>query len=379
VSRLRVTSVRPAEAADLNALAEIENRAGRRFDSVMDTSWWPSAPDGRTRSQDGTVLVVGQPIVGFIHVTHGIGRSHIEEIAVLPEFGRHGIGTMLLRAALGVALDRGDDLITLTTFADVAWNRPWYAVHGFTPWVGAVPADLAERRIGELPLERGGRRVLMVRQLRDDPKPIPAVSVIPLRDGPGGLEGFVQYRVATMDFAANAVVFPGGRIDADDRESAAPLPAEVSARHTAAWRDTTAADVGGPATLVATGRREVGEEAAADVDATDLVPWDNWITPIDTPKRFDVYFFVAPVRGAAAATWRHTTSEAHDSRWERLVDVARAAETGELLLLPPTRTIVDELVALGSLAAVLTADPRIRPVRHDLEGPRPRAKGSAAR
>ena len=36
----------------------------------------------------------------------------------------------------------------------------------------------------------------------------------------GGLEVFVQHRVSTMDFAAGAVVFPGGRVDPVDSEAA---------------------------------------------------------------------------------------------------------------------------------------------------------------
>ena len=51
----------------------------------------------------------------------------------------------------------------------------------------------------------------------------PAVSVLMIRDGATGLEVFVQHRVSTMDFAAGVVVFPGGRVDPIDEQTAAAI------------------------------------------------------------------------------------------------------------------------------------------------------------
>ena len=83
-------------------------------------------------------------------------------------------------------------------------------------------------------LDAGGPRIIMSVPLATTTvAPRPAVSVIPLRDGPGGVEVFVQHRQSTMDFAAGAVVFPGGRCDPGDVTAGAgiPLPPEVEAEH----------------------------------------------------------------------------------------------------------------------------------------------------
>lgn len=384
--RLTVTAVRRAQPDDLADLAGIESAAATGFSALMDTTSWPAPPTGAERAATpaSAVLVVGEPALGFAHIVGLDQAAHLAEISVHPAAQGQGIGDMLLAAALGVALDAGHPELTLTTFAELPWNGPWYARRGFREvtaqsrpdvWARMAPVLAAEEGSG---LSRGGRRIAMARDLLDQPVPIPAVSVLPLREGPDGLQAFVQFRVATMDFAAGAVVFPGGRIDPGDRGGAALLAPQRLAAHVRAWRHTgfeaLAADPSAAAaTLVATGVREVREETGADLDAAALIPWDNWITPIASRKRFDVYFFVAPVGAAQAPQWRHTTTEAHRSEWVALAALAAGAESGELLLLPPTRTLVDELLALGSLAAIRRLIPRIRAVRHDLDDPRPRA------
>ena len=383
-SRLRVTSIRYADAADLPLLAGIEEAADARFAEVsaalgIDHERFPAgAPSGRERAAEpGFLLVVGAPVVGFAHVLDIEGHAVVEQLSVRPEAGGQGLGTGLLRAAMGVAMQRGYGSLHLRTFAEVAWNAPFYARHGFEEvadpaWI--APLVAAEKRVE---LTRWGRRVTMARPLVDEPAPVPAVSVIPLRDGPHGVEAFVQFRVGTMDFAANAAVFPGGRIDPVDFATRTEVAEEVLHRHALRWAQTGAAALRGhprnsAALLLATGVREVAEEASARVDPGTLVPWDNWITPIDCPKRFDVYFFVVAVPAGEEGRWRHTTSEAHDSRWVPLTDLARSAEAGEVLLLPPTRTIVDELLTFADVEAILAARPQIVPVRHDLEVRRPR-------
>lgn len=390
--RLSVTSVRPAGPDDLARLQEIEVAADRAFGEVFDVSDWPPPPTGAERAAEpGFILVVGQPAVGFAHVIElspeDRSRVHLEQLSVLPDAARHGLGTMLLLAALGVALERGHDQITLMTYADVPWNRPWYARHGFREIDLARLAGTAERDTARLleplrrtearlGLERHGRRVAMIRTLVDEPAPLPAVSVIPLRDGPHGLEAFVQHRASTMDFAPGAVVFPGGRVDPRDVRTghALALPADVVTTHAHRWRHTTYGGLQGDAeqrvrTLLATGVRELAEETGVVVAPRRLVPWDSWVTPIGYRKRFDVSFFVLPVERDALA---HTTTEATDSEWLPVDDLVARAEARELALVPPTRTIVDELQRLASVKAVLDLHPVIESVRHDVTPLRPR-------
>jgi 8-oxo-dGTP pyrophosphatase MutT (NUDIX family) len=228
----------------------------------------------------------------------------------------------------------------------------------------------------QLGLDRHGRRVAMARRLVDEPTPIPAVSVIPLRDGPNGLEAFVQHRAATMDFVPGAVVFPGGRVDPSDAVSGRTLalPADLLTAQARRWRHTPYGGSDGDAgqrvrTLLATAVRELAEETGVVVAPRRLVPWDSWVTPVGYGKRFDVAFFVLPVE---EETFGHTTTEATGSEWLPIDELVSRAEARELALVPPTRTIVDELQCLGSVAAVLALQPVIEAVHHDVTPLRPR-------
>ena len=82
----------------------------------------------------------------------------------------------------------------------------------------------------------------------DPASPAPSASVILVRDGATGLETYSLHRHARMPFAASAVVFPGGRVDAVD-----------------------AAGGGDPARACAL--RETAEETGVALTFDDLVPW----------------------------------------------------------------------------------------------------------
>ncbi len=271
------------------------------------------------------MLVIGQPALGLVRVEAVAGRWRVADLTVPDRPDADDLAHYLLDAALGMALDRGATRVAVPT------------------------ASGTEER-----------------SLADEPAPRPAVSVIPLRERAGRLEVFVQHRVATMDAFAGVVVFPGGRVD--DADAAAGAALDLLDAHARRW----AATPHDPRTLLATGIRELAEETGAVVDPARLVPWDNWITPIGYRRRFDVAFFLLPDADDAHV---HATTEASASEWLTLDDLVARTEAGHVAMVPPTRTLVDELHRLGSIDAALAvagASGPIEPVRHDVSGPRPR-------
>lgn len=127
----------PAEAGDLVALPAIELAAATLFaaDDLPAAQRDDTMPlDALAAAHAGGRLWVardatGRP-VGFAVADVVDGRPHLSEVSVHPDHGRRRLGTRLLDAVAAWAHGRGD-LLTLTTFAHVAWNAPFYARRGF--------------------------------------------------------------------------------------------------------------------------------------------------------------------------------------------------------------------------------------------------------
>lgn len=160
-------SIRPAEDRDLDLLAGLEDASDSTFASIFDVSKWGESAPGRERAAEpGFILVSGDPPVGFAHVLDLAGHAYLEQVSVHPDHGRQGIGGALVEAVCREAAARGHTEISLRTFADVPWNGPFYARHGFAElavepdWM--TPLREAEEAFG---LGRHGRRVAMSRRL----------------------------------------------------------------------------------------------------------------------------------------------------------------------------------------------------------------------
>lgn len=159
--------VRPARTGDLALLPAIEAEADRLFDGIG-VGPLPPAAGVDELAAASCVLVAGRPPVGFARMEIVDGRAHLEQLSVHPAHGRQGIGARLLDACCRWAAEEGHVVVTLCTFADVAWNAPFYARHGFVP----VPEDrltpglrALRRREVELGLDAKGRRTVMVKSL----------------------------------------------------------------------------------------------------------------------------------------------------------------------------------------------------------------------
>ena len=200
-----------------------------------------------------------------------------------------------------------------------------------------------------------------------------AVSAIPVRQGAGGhLETFVQHRARTMDFAAEVVVFPGGRVSQDDYTTPQDMAPDDAwlVRHQTAWARTWVAETDPERylrtcrALVRACQREVLEETGWSVRPEAWIPWANWVTPPDLPKRFDTYFFVVAV--AEGDVLSHQTTEADNSEWRTVTSLLGDYEEGRLRLMRPTLALLDQLrdvAAPGDLVTPAGAVVPCRPLR----------------
>lgn len=94
----------------------------------------------------------GEP-VGFVWLdTEDEAGIGLAEIDVLPDWGGQGIGAALLERACAWARAAGYRQINLGTLADVPWNAPFYARHGFVEVDKSDPAFAFAR---ERDLENG--------------------------------------------------------------------------------------------------------------------------------------------------------------------------------------------------------------------------------
>jgi 8-oxo-dGTP pyrophosphatase MutT (NUDIX family) len=207
--------------------------------------------------------------------------------------------------------------------------------------------------------------------------PRPAATVMLLRDGPAGIEVFMVVRHRQIEFASGALVFPGGRVDPEDRILAqgprcagpAGLDPDQLALRVAAIREVfeecgvlLARPRGATGLIDARRLRAIapGSGFAPMLEKQDLVlgtelltRFAHWITPPAVPKRFDTHFFVAraPVDHLAV----HDGTESVDSVWIQPARALAEAAEGRWKLVFPTRLNLQKLARWSTTAAVIEA------------------------
>lgn len=132
--------LRAATADDFVHLQDIEIRAGALFvDAGMPEIAEHPPPSLAELAGAAALFVVveGDDRLGYAWVEIVDGHTHLEQLSVVPEHGRRGIGTRLLDEVAAWARARGDDEVTLTTFRDIPFNAPLYERRGFV----AIPDD----------------------------------------------------------------------------------------------------------------------------------------------------------------------------------------------------------------------------------------------
>ncbi|HEX8776761.1 MAG TPA: GNAT family N-acetyltransferase, partial [Rhodanobacter sp.] len=128
----------PARLDQADTLCDIERAAQELF---RGHPAWPSYA-AATMDAQALAVAIGAgrvwvamdedgSVAGFVGVEVEDGEVGIAEIDVLPSRGRRGIGAALLEHACAWAAESGYPSMVLGTLADVPWNAPFYARHGF--------------------------------------------------------------------------------------------------------------------------------------------------------------------------------------------------------------------------------------------------------
>lgn len=172
--------IRAVRHADLHLLRDIERAAGESFRHIgmpeiadddplplttladyhrAGRAWVATDTTDPTNPSDEPVAYLIADVID--------GSLHIGQVSVHPRYARRGIGRRLLDHLADHARATGVPALTLTTFADVPWNAPYYARCGFvtlhdsdlTPGLRAVRQQEAAHGLDRWP------RVCMRRDL----------------------------------------------------------------------------------------------------------------------------------------------------------------------------------------------------------------------
>ncbi len=214
----------------------------------------------------------------------------------------------------------------------------------------------------------------------------PAATVLLLRDEPAGLEVYMVRRHRLMGFAGDALVFPGGRVDAADsllasrpglRAAVAGIDAPAMAFRVGALRETfeeggillareqgtgvllsgeRAKALSGHRAAIAAGALPFAEFLAREnlVLAPDLlVPFAHWITPPVYAKRYDTMFFLAAAPSGQRAV--HDGQESVDSQWITPAHALAAGDAGTSRVEFATRRNLEKLGRSASVESAVAA------------------------
>jgi 8-oxo-dGTP pyrophosphatase MutT (NUDIX family) len=154
-----------------------------------------------------------------------------------------------------------------------------------------------------------------------------ASTVVLVRPSAARFDVFLVRRHDRVAFMGGAHVFPGGRVDDEDQAGTSDMRHRLAAA------------------------RELREEAGVTIDPGTLVPFAHWVTPEIEIKRYDTWFYVAPI--PAAQTAAHDAVENSDSVWIDPAEAIALCERGEINLPPPTWMTLQRLASFASVSDLL--------------------------
>ena len=233
---------------------------------------------------------------------------------------------------------------------------------------------------------------------------LPAGSILVVRDGPAGLEVLTVLRSRAMRFAGGMLAFPGGRVDRADASARLALrirPRRALALEERAARFAALRELFEEAGLLLAHEERTGrpvdertrlrldrryrrlllaggitfarfaERAGLVCDLGRLTPFAHWVTPVESPRRFDARFYLAPApSGQQAMLW----DEAENTRlaWRRPQDILADWQAGRQPLMFPTRLNLVKLARARTVAEAIALARRtpVHRLRPAIVGPR---------
>lgn len=216
-----------------------------------------------------------------------------------------------------------------------------------------------------------------------------SATILLIREGLSAPEVLMVKRHYQIDFAAGALVFPGGKAAPSDTDPGWDAytdgdygPVQQDARIAAIReayeesgivlaRHRSARGPGAPLVgpdiadklspyRAASDRGEVHfldliREHDLTLALDRLVHFGHWITPVMMPKRFDTHFYIAPAPSGQIAA--HDGRETTDAVWLTASDALEKEKAGRATIIFPTRM---NLVKLARATSLQDAEARFR-------------------
>ncbi len=212
-------------------------------------------------------------------------------------------------------------------------------------------------------------------------KPLPAATIILLHEDENGLQAFMQERHRDSGAFSSMLVFPGGKVDAGDRDprwtdhcsGGDDSDPEQLAHRIAAIRESfeesgvLLARAEGELSLLDGARVAALANYRASLQsgalefmvfvrqqrlrlACDaLAYFAHWITPAFESRRFDTRFFLARVPHSQRQLLGHDGFETVDSTWVTPADAIEDARAGRRKLIFPTVRNLERLARYSSV------------------------------
>lgn len=157
----------------------------------------------------------------------------------------------------------------------------------------------------------------------------PASTIMLARDQGNSIEVLLLKRNKALAFAGGLWVFPGGKIEEEERNKSVD---DLAAAKLAAIRETK-------------------EETHLDIELEDLIFFSHWTTPVIEPRRYATWFFFGKVEESDGEVIIDD-SEIKDHLWINPEAALAKVRARELAMMPPTLMSLQLIRKCKSVAEV---------------------------